>query len=154
MREKEIQEERIRHLSLDPAVCLQSGISLHEVVEKMRKEHSSCVLICEGERLAGIFTERDYLNKVLSAGTVDRKRPIDDFMSVRPKTLSLDDTVGEAIKIMNEFGFRNVPLVDQQGKCTGLLQIRNIIQFLAELFPEEVLNVASRPETFRETDGA
>jgi len=154
MREKEIQEKRIRHISLDPAVCLQSGISLHEVVEKMRKDHSSCVLICEGENLVGIFTERDYLNKVLCADKVDRKRPINDFMSAQPRTLSLDDTVGEAIKIMHEFGFRNVPLVDKTGKCTGLLQIRNIIQFLAELYPEEVLNVAPNPETFRETDGA
>jgi len=154
MREKEIQEKRIRYLSLDPAVCLQSGISLHEVVERMRKDHSSCVLICDGTKLIGIFTERDYLNKVLCAASIDRKRPVDDFMSVRPKTLTLDDTVGEAIKIMHEFGFRNVPLVDKEGNYSGLLQIRNIIQFLAELYPEEVLNAPPREETFRQTDGA
>ena len=154
MREREIQEKRIKYLSLDPAVCLQSGISLHEVVEKMRKDHSSCVLICKGEKLIGIFTERDYLNKVLCVEKVDRKRPVNDFMSANPMTLSLDDTVGEAIKIMHEHGFRNVPLLDKEGKCSGLLQIRNIIQFLAELFPEEVLNVSARPETFRDTDGA
>jgi CBS domain-containing protein len=154
MREQEIQQKRIRHLVLEPAVCVQSGTSLREVIEQMRLSHSSCVLVNDGEACAGIFTERDYLNKVLSAEAIDRARPIDEFMTPAPRTLSPDDTVGEAIKIMNQFGFRNVPLVDQLGKCVGLLQIRNIIQFLAELYPEEVLNVPSRPEAFREPDGA
>ena len=154
MREQEIQRKRIRHLALEPAVCVQSGTSLREVVEQMRLSHSSCILVNEGEACIGIFTERDYLNKVLSDQTIDRARRIDEFMTREPRTLSPDDTVGEAIKIMNDFGFRNVPLVDQLGKCIGLLQIRNIIHFLAELYPEEVLNVSSRPETFRQPDGA
>ena len=154
MREREIQQKLIRHLALDPAICVQSGTPLHEVVDQMRISHSSCVLVCKGESCRGIFTERDYLNKVLSIEGIDRRRPVDEFMSSPPRTLSLDDTVGQGIKIMNEFGFRNIPLVDRYGKCVGLLQIRNIIQFLAELYPEEVLNMPSHPEAFRQTDGA
>ena len=153
MREREIQTKRIRHLSLDPAIYIESGTSLHKVVEQMRKSHTSCVLICQENRCVGIFTERDYLTKVLSTGS-DRKRPVDEFMSSPVKTLSPDDTVGQAISIMNQFGFRNIPLVDPEGKCTGLLQIRNIIQFLAELYPEEILNVYSRREPFDQADGA
>jgi len=154
MREQEIQKKRIRHLVLDPAVCVQTGTSLREVVEQMKLSHSSCILVNEGESCVGIFTERDYLNKVLCNNKIDRARAIDEFMTAGPQTLSPEDTVGEAIKIMNEFGFRNVPLVDSLGKCVGLLQIRNIIQFLAELYPEEVLNVRSRQESFGQPDGA
>jgi len=154
MREREIQQKPIRHLALDPAVCVQSGTSLHEVLDQMRISHSSCILVCEKDMCVGIFTERDYLVKILGVSGVDLRRPIDEFMSLQPKTLSLDDTVGQAIRIMNDFGFRNVPLVDQYGKCVGLVQIRNIIHFLAELYPEEVLNAPSRSEAFRQTDGA
>ncbi len=153
MREQEIQTKRIRHLSMDPAIYIESGTPLNEVVEQMRKSHSSCVLVCRENRCVGIFTERDYLTKVLSTGS-DRKGPVDQFMSSPVKTLSPDDTVGQAISIMNQFGFRNVPLVDAQGKCTGLLQIRNIIQFLAELYPEEIMNVQPNREAFEQTDGA
>ncbi|MCI0414128.1 CBS domain-containing protein [bacterium] len=153
MREQEIQTKRIRHLPLDQATYIESGTLLTEVVDLMRKEHASCVLICKEKRCIGIFTERDYLTKVLSTAA-DRKRPVDEFMSSPVKTLSPDDTVGQAISIMNQFGFRNVPLVDAKGKCTGLLQIRNIIQFLAELYPEEILNVQLRREPFEQTDGA
>jgi CBS domain-containing protein len=119
----------------------------------MKNTHSSCILICKEGRCVGIFTERDYLNKVLGSPS-DRSTPIDEFMSAEPKTLSSNDTVGRAIKMMNEFGFRNIPLVDAEGRCTGLLQIRNIIQFLAELYPEEVLNVQPRRESFQQPDGA
>lgn len=153
MREHEIQTKPIRHLSLDPAICMDSGSSLHDVVNRMKDTHYSCILICKEGRCIGIFTERDYLTKVLSS-TADRSRPIDEFMSGEPKTLSSNDTVGRAIKMMNEFGFRNIPLVDAEGRCTGLLQIRNIIQFLAELYPEEVLNVQPRRESFQQPDGA
>ncbi len=153
MREQEIQTKPIRHLSLDPAICVDSGTSLHHVVDEMRKSHSSCVLVCKENRCIGIFTERDYVGKVLSLQP-DRSRAVDEFMSPQPKTLSLDDTVGRAIGIMTEFGFRNIPLVDSDGKCAGLVQIRNIIQFLAELYPEEVLNALPRREIFQQTDGA
>ena len=153
MREPEIQTKRIRHLQLDPATYIESGTPLNEVVDRMRNDHTSCVLICKENRCVGIFTERDYLMKVLSVGA-DRTAQVDKFMSTPVKTLSPDDTVGQAISIMNQFGFRNVPLVDAEGKCTGLLQIRNIIQFLAELYPEEILNAQPRREAFEQTDGA
>jgi CBS domain-containing protein len=153
MREHEIQTKRIRHLPLDPATYIESGTRLNEVLDRMKKDHTSCVLVCKENRCVGIFTERDYLMKVLTIGA-DRTVPVDKFMSSPVKTLSPDDTVGQAISIMNQFGFRNVPLVDAEGKCTGLLQIRNIIQFLAELYPEEILNAQPRREAFEETDGA
>jgi CBS domain-containing protein len=153
MREQEIQTKLIRHLSFEPAICIESGTSLLDVVEQMRKTHSSCVVICKEDRCVGIFTERDYLNKVLCTDA-DRNSAVDQYMTPQPKTLSANDTVGTAIRLMNEFGFRNIPLVDEAGKCTGLVQIRNIIQFLAELYPEEVLNVQPRRETFDQPDGA
>ena len=153
MREQEIQHTLIRHLSLDPAIYVESGTPLRDVVTRMRENHASCILVCKEKQCVGIFTERDYLSKVLT-GQPDRSKPVDDFMSKQPKTLSPDDSVGQAIRMMNEFGFRNIPLVDSTGKCVGLLQIRNIIGFLAELYPEEVLNAQLRRESFQEPDGA
>ncbi len=153
MPERKILSTLIRHIPLEPAFCIESGTSAGAVIEQMKTKHSSCVLICREERCVGIFTERDYVNKVL-ARDVNWDSPVDEFMSKEPKTLSLDATIGSAVSLMNEFGFRNIPLVDREGKCVGLLQIRNIIHFLSELYPEEVLNVSSRPESFRQTHGA
>jgi CBS domain-containing protein len=134
-------------------LCVQQGTSTIEVLSRMQKERQGCVLICEKDECRGIFTERDYLNKIVGK-RVDLSRPVDEFMSNSPKMLTVEDTVGQAIQIMHDHGYRNIPIVDQT-KCVGLLQIRNVIDFLAEIYPQEVLNTPPRPDQrFDEPDGA
>lgn len=151
--ETAITSQKIRHLKLTPPLLISAGTSLTDTVLQMQKAKKSCILVCEEDRCVGIFTERDYLQKIIGKET-GSSRPIDDFMSKNPKTLTLENTVGEAIRLMHETGYRNVPLVDREGHCAGLLQIRSIIEFLAELYPEEVLNVAGRDQKFSDADGA
>ena len=154
MREQIITGEKIRHLELDPPVCIESGTTLSETISRMREQKQNCVLICKEGSCIGIFTERDILNKILGM-SVDVSRPVDEFMSSNPSTLTTDDVLSEAILLMNHYGYRNVPLVNQEGKCAGLLRIRDIICYLSELYPEEVLNVPSSDvQHFSEPDGA
>lgn len=154
MREKQITQEKIRHLALDPPLVVKSGISCAEVLSQMRQQRQSCALVCKEDRCVGIFTERDYLYKLIGRKT-EFSRPVDEFMTPNPRTLTPDDTVGEAIEMMSEYGFRNIPLVDVNGNSVGLLRIRNIIDFLAELYPDVVLNVPPRfKQRFGAPDGA
>lgn len=152
MREKAVVETKIRHLRFNDPLRIESGTPSWEVLSRMRLEKQSCVLVCSGKRCIGIFTERDFLNKVLGK-TADLSLPVDDFMSRDPRTLTVENTVGEAIGMMHERGFRNIPLVDNAGVCIGLLQVRNIIDFMAEVYPEEVLN-APTSQSFKDKDGA
>ena len=154
MLEQRIIDTKIRYLELDPPVRVETGFRIGDVLATMRDQRKSCVLVCHGDRCTGIFTERDFLNKIFGKN-LNLALPVENFMSPNPKTLTPDDTVGQAIQLMHEHGFRNVPLVDPKGNCAGLVQIRNIIDFLAELYPEEVLNRPPRPEQkFDSPDGA
>jgi CBS domain-containing protein len=154
MREQKITQTRIRHLKWKMPLCVQRGTTALEVLRRMQNERQSCVLVCDGEQCTGIFTERDYLNKIVGK-RVDLSKPVDEFMSSSPKVLTTEDTLGQAIQIMHDHGYRNIPLVDQTGNCAGLLQIRNVIDFLAEIYPQEVLNTPPRPDQrFDEPDGA
>jgi len=154
MAEKIIAESKIRHLELDPPLKIPTGTPIHSALLEMRKQKQSMALVCHGDDCIGIFTERDFLNKILGLA-VNHSAPVDEFMSANPKTLTPDDTVGKAIVLMHENGFRNIPLIDiKDGKCVGNLRIKNIIDFLAEIYPEEVLNAPPRPERFTAPDGA
>jgi len=154
MPEKIIAESKIRHLELDPPLRIPAGTPIHSVLHEMRKQKQSMALVCRGDDCVGIFTERDFLNKILGLA-VNHSAPVDEFMSANPKTLTPEDTLGKAIVLMHDNGFRNIPLIDEKdGKCAGLLRIKNIIDFLAEIYPEEVLNVPPRPERFTAPDGA
>jgi len=141
--ETELKGSKIRHLALAPAVYVAPGTSLGDVVQAMKRARAACVLICEQDRVAGIFTERDLLTKVIGA-SVDYASPIEAFMTPAPKTLGLDDSIADTIIVMHEGGYRHIPLVDAENRVTGIVEVRDIIEFLAEHFPDEVLNLPPR----------
>ena len=152
--ENSLRQRKIRHLALAPLVCVEAESSLREVVNTMQSQHVGCVLVTENHRLAGIFTERDLVFKVMGEN-VEYSRAVREFMTPRPKTLHPDDSVADAIQLMDEGGYRDVPLIDQEGTLLGRLAVSNIIDFLAEHYPQEVLSLPPRPEqTFVEPDGA
>lgn len=141
--ETELQQSKIRSLNLSPPVSVPVGTSLEKAIETMKAQRAACILICEQDRVRGIFTERDLLTKVINT-SVNLSAPIDDFMTTAPRTLSLDDPLSDAVMLMHEGGYRHIPLVDGYGRVKGLLDVRHIIEFLAEQFPTEVLNLPPR----------
>ena len=152
--ENVLHQTKIRHLNLAPLVCVESGDSLKEVVAAMRQQRVGCVLVTENHKLAGIFTERDLLTKA-SADPVEYSRPVKDFMTPHPRTLRLDDTFAEAIQLMDKGCYRDIPLVDPEGRLVGRLAVRNIIDYLAEHYPQEVFSLPPRAvQDFAEPDGA
>jgi CBS domain-containing protein len=81
--------------------------------------------------------------------------PVKKFMSPKPETLKLGDPVAYALNKMSVGRFRHVPIVDADGTLVGMISIRDIVDFIVELCPEEILNLPSQPELAipRSTDG-
>lgn len=115
----------------------------------MRANGGEPLLITQGRRLAGILTERDVLLKVLGR-ELGPATLVDDVMTANPDTLSLDSTVGEALEHMDRGGFRTVPLVNGDGAVEGLLRQQDILAYVAEAFPQEILNLPPRPHQVAE----
>jgi CBS domain-containing protein len=152
--ESTLRQRKIRHLDLAPLVCVEADANLHDVVAAMRSQQVGCVLVMERHKLAGIFTERDLMIKVIGS-PVEYSRAVREFMTPHPTTLHPDDSVADAIQLMDGGGHRDVPLVDEQGRLLGRLEVSNIIDFLSESFPQEVLSLPPRPnQNFTEPDGA
>ena len=103
--------------------------------------------------LVGIWTERDAM-RVLSADT-DLDSAIEQVMVREPVTLSPSDTVGRAISLMASGGYRGLPIVDQQGRPTGVLNVSGILHYLVEHFPEVIYTLPPQPhQSTREREGA
>ncbi|MBI4161505.1 MAG: CBS domain-containing protein [Acidobacteria bacterium] len=132
--------EPIRHLNLTPFPCTPAATSLREAIRLMKERRSATVLVCSASRLVGIFTERDVLMKIMGKD-VDYDAPVEPFMTPRPQCLGPEDTLAAAIRVMTEGEFRHVPIVDQEGKPLWLLGARDLVDFIAEHFPQEVLNL-------------
>ena len=76
-------------------------------------------------------------------------------MTTQPRTLDLDQTIRDAIELMQTGRYRNVPVVAPDGRLVGVVRQADIIKYLAESFPEELLNLPPRPhQRMKEPEGA
>ena len=124
---------------------------MREVIQKVQREGAGCVIVSKDGRPIGIMTERDVLMKIV-ARDVEYNEPVDSFMTPDPLTLTPDSTIGEAISLMNQQGFRNIPIINPStGEAIALFQIQDVIDYLAEAYPEKVLNLPPRPHQLLST---
>ncbi|MBI4583362.1 MAG: CBS domain-containing protein [Planctomycetes bacterium] len=141
--EKALFNEKLRFLKRAEPLVVDGKTPLEAVLAKMRQARAGGVLVANGPSnrpLAGIFTERDYLDKI-AGNPIDQGRPIEQFMTPQPKILSPDHTIGDAIRFMTEGGYRHVPVLEKDGRIFGLVSVRDLIEFIAEHFPEEIYNL-------------
>jgi CBS domain-containing protein len=126
--------------------------TLKEALHIMRTERSGYLVIAdEHSKLQGMFTEREVLMKVLGRKYVSLDSPVSEYMRTDLHTLTKTDTIERALFIMNEFNIRHIPLLDDFGQVCGILSVRTIIRFLAELFPEEIFNLPPKADQLHET---
>ncbi len=141
-----LTEERLRVLSRRQPVTVRPGTQLAECLRAIQRSGTGdSVFVCEPDgRLTGVLTERDIFGQIVG-GRVDLNQPVEQLMTREPRTLDLDDTIRDAIVLMQTGRYRNVPLVDAGGRLVGVVRQSDIISYLAESFPEELLNLPPRP---------
>jgi CBS domain-containing protein len=137
----------------DQPLAAKAGDSVGSVLQLLRAQRTGAALICDGARLVGIITERDAL-KLMARGA-DMSTPARDVMSSNPATLPANATVGEAIRVMSEGGYRHLPVVDNAGEPKGVVAVHGIVRYLVDHFPETVYNLPPDPKAMpREREGA
>ena len=151
--ENDLQTEQVLHLDVRDFTEVTSGTSVKDTVELMRKNQHNCVLVTYEDKLIGIFTDRDLLRRVVDAPqTWDA--PIDNVMSTAPITVDGDHPAYEALDLMDEKHFRNVPVVDKDGKVVGNLTHYAVVKYLADRFPESVYNLPPTDQVTKKRGGA
>ena len=146
-----LKETRIYQILRPKLVMAVPSMSLREVIALMQTERSGYVVVADiHSKPVGMFTEREVLMNVLNKG-ISLEEPVEKYMRRDVHVLSKTDTVGAALNAMNEFGIRHVPLVDEFGQVNGILSIRTIVSFLAELFPTGVFNLPPQADQLHET---
>jgi CBS domain-containing protein len=137
-------------------VTVRPGTSLKDCVRTLQRGGSSdSVFVCDASgRLVGVLTERDIFGRIV-AGHVDLAGPVESLMTTEPRTLDLDQTIRDALDMMQTGRYRNIPIVDADGLLVGVVRQADIIKYLAESFPEALLNLPPRPhQRMKEPEGA
>ncbi len=137
-----LRSEKLRYVMQSSPYTVKAGSPVRVAIEGIRTRSNNYALVLSGKTLAGIFTERDYLDKIAGMD-VSLDRPVDEFMSKEPESLPSDASVADALKLIVDGGYRHVPVVDD-GEVVGVISALDIVKYIAELYPTEVYNLPPR----------
>jgi CBS domain-containing protein len=130
-------EKTIREIGWTHAVPrLDVGDRVSRAFDAMSREVHDCVLVMQNGRLAGIFTSRDFLNRIAAVRADPEQLVLGEVMTRMPRTLRPRDPVAFAINWMAVEGFRNVPIVDDGGEVKGVLTVWDVMRHLEAISDE------------------
>lgn len=122
-------------LARDVLLKAEPEESARDAAIGMAAHHCGSVLVCRDDTLIGIFTERDLLARVVAMGR-DLDTPLLEVMTANPDTIDADAPIKQAIRQMNELGYRHLPVIENE-RVLGILSIRDLpVAEIALMQPE------------------
>lgn len=139
-------DEKLKVLSRREPLTVRPGASLADCLALIRETGiADSVFVTDADgRLRGVLTERDIFGKLI-ATKADLSRPVESLMVERPFTLNLEEPIRHAVELMQTGRYRNIPVVDDDDCLLGVVRPVDVLSYLAESFPEELLNLPPRP---------
>ena len=138
------ETDPISALGLPPPVSIGTDATVGTALRAVQTRGQAYVLVVEDGKPRGIMSEREVLMKIV-ARDVKYESNVMDFVSTIPHTLTPRDPIAAAVRLMLQDNVETIPVVDASGTAVAVLRTLDIIHFLAEAFPEQVLNLPPRP---------
>ena len=119
-----------------------ANVTVFEAVEKMNRHRIGAMLVLDGAKLAGIFTERDALTRVIAASLDPKATPLAQVMTANVLTVGPEATVQQVMDIFAEKRCRHLPVI-QGGALTGLISIGDVSRWVANAHRAEAESLRS-----------
>lgn len=116
--------------------------SVLDAVHEMNRLRIGSIVVLDGERLAGIFTERDVLQRVVAEGKSPSETLVADVMTEEVETITPQTTVEEAMRAMTVRRHRHLPVMDD-GKMVRLVSIGDVTRWISWANENEAENLRS-----------
>lgn len=117
-------------------VTVSPDETIQNVAKLMKKKHIGSVIVTEGEKIVGVFTERDIANKIVPEGVNAAKTAVSKHMTRNPLTVDREDPIEKVFELLSRRRFRHVPITDD-GKPVGMVSLSDFAGVLREVFEEE-----------------
>jgi CBS domain-containing protein len=103
--------------------------TVREAVAGMAERNIGSVCVVSADRLVGLFTERDLLDRVVTPGRDPARTKLSHVLTGNPLCLDAESTVEDALRLIDERGVRHMPVVENEG-LIGVISIRDLTEFL------------------------
>ena len=121
---------------------IDAGRTVLDAARFMMEHNIGALPVLRNGELAGIFSERDIMNRVVAVGRTPGHTAVSEVMTPNPRAVHMDESIEECLFIMHEFGFRHLPLVDGK-ELKGLVSLRDVVLQQAAELKKQSQRVAS-----------
>ena len=108
-------------------VALPKEATVAAAAKTMKNSNIGAIIVTDNGCLAGVFTERDGIQRVIAENVDPVSTALSQVMSWGIITVTMDTPVSRVIHIMHENNFRHVPVVDRLGAPLGMVSIRDVL---------------------------
>lgn len=128
---RKILDDPISSLKPATAFVIPEKEVLAYCIRFLQNHKIGCLVVVNEEgKVSGIITERDLLFKVAGTNADIDLSPVEAVMTRTPECLSLTDSIDYALHKMGHGGYRHIPLVDHEGRPTGILSVKDIMKYI------------------------
>lgn len=134
--ERRLLSDRLSQFLGRKPLCVSPTMPVREALRLLVDNRVGCVVVVEGGKATGIFTERDVLLKIGDKATEVGDQPVSAYMTAPVQALPPTAKIAFAVHQMDSGGFRHLPIVDAEGVPLGIVSVRDILGYLARQMRE------------------
>ncbi|MDM4018498.1 CBS domain-containing protein [Roseiconus lacunae] len=127
-----LAEHQVDEICSQPYLTIDAERSVEDAIAELHETGVSSLLVTREDRLIGIFTERDVLEKVAERYERVRGLPVEDFMTAAPTIVYSENPSASAVAAIAIAGHRHVPVVNMDEQLLGIVSPRRVFRFIEE----------------------
>jgi CBS domain-containing protein len=135
------------------AHAVAPNTSILAALRLMADKEIGFLLVLDGAKLVGVVSERDYARKVVLQGKASNDTPVQDIMTRDVVSVGLAHTIPECMALMNQHGFRHLPVIDG-GAVIGVLSVRDLLKEIVEHHERLIRNLELEKSTLLNQSGS
>ncbi len=124
-------EDNVTTMRAQPMATVGPSETVEQVMKQMAELSIACVLVAQDDKLLGLFSERDVLNRVADRFEQVKDLPITELMTAEPVVVHETDSPASALNLMSVHGVRHVPILSVDDKLVGVVGPRRISEYLS-----------------------
>jgi predicted transcriptional regulator len=129
--ERSLAKDRVSSLDPKTPLAVSPDQAVGEVLRLMVERQVGCVIVQRGDKVLGIFSERDALDRLNVNFAQLTDRPVSQFMTPSPETVESDARIAFAVHKMDVGGYRHLPVVSQ-GQLSGVISVRDVLRYVTQ----------------------
>ena len=111
-----------------PLAVVAPSDTVYHALSIMASADVGALLVMEGERLVGIFSERDYARKIILQGKSSKETLVSEIMSDKVAYVTPETSIDQCMALMTEKHFRHLPILDNDSNVVGMVSIGDLVK--------------------------